>query len=169
VKSPLACLKSHSDEVTQVVTLDSWARESSEPNPFWAHFLIEAWAALEGERESLGLCEEAPTVQDLIGRIKFVHPIVRFTSSFTVLDCGIHSFFVGAVANELVRLRDTCHPQCLPCPPFLAGSTATAGTCLCLSSLPFKPRALNCCLYVAAVSDGSNLYRRFNFNAGFSC
>ena len=82
VKSPLACLKPGS-EVTQVVTLDSLAQGSSEPNPFWAHFLIEAWAALEGERESLGLCKEAPTVQDLMGGIKFLCPKVRFTSGFT--------------------------------------------------------------------------------------
>jgi hypothetical protein len=55
VKSPLASLKSGSDEVTEVVYLDSLVGESSEPNPFWAHFLIEAWAALEGEWDSLGL------------------------------------------------------------------------------------------------------------------
>jgi hypothetical protein len=99
VKSPLACLKPGS-EVTQVVTLDSLPQGSSEPNLFWAHFLLEAWAALEGERESLGLCKEAPTIQDLMGRIKFLRPKVRFTSSFTTPDRGIHSFFVGAVANK---------------------------------------------------------------------
>ena len=92
VKSPLASLKSLSNEVTEVVKLDSLGQGSSEPDPFWAHFLIEAWAALEGERKSLGLCTKAPTIQDLMGRIKFVHPKVRFTSSFTRLDCGIHSF-----------------------------------------------------------------------------
>jgi hypothetical protein len=81
VKSPLACMKPGSDEVTEVVILDSLAQGSSEPNAFWAHFLIEAWAALEGERESLGLAEEAPTVEDLMGRIKFLRPKVRFTST----------------------------------------------------------------------------------------
>jgi len=92
VKNPLTCLKSGVDEVTQVVILDSLPQESSEPNPFWAHFLIEAWASLEGERESLGLCKEAPTVQDIMQRIKFLRPKVRFPSSFTTLDHGIHSF-----------------------------------------------------------------------------
>jgi hypothetical protein len=148
VKSPLASLMSCSDEVTQVVSLDSMARESSKPNPFWAHFLIEAWAALEGERDSLGLCKEAPTVEELMGRIKFLCPKVRFASSFTmlVLDHGIQYFFVGAVARKWLRLRDSCHPQRLPCPPFLAGSAATAGTCLFLSSLPIILHALTCWL-----------------------
>jgi|SRR5271170_1942407 len=158
MKSPLACLKSHLDGVTVVVNLDSMGQGSSEPYPFWAHFLISAWAALEGERESLGLCKEAPTVQDIMGKIKFVHPNVRFTCSFAMLDCGIHSFFVGAVANQLFRLRDSCHPQRLPCPPFLAGSAATAGTCLFLRSLPIQCHGFSCCLHPAAVSDGSNLY-----------
>ena len=81
VKSPLACLKLGSNEVTQVVILDSLAHGSSEPNAFWAHFLIEAWAALEGERESLGLTKVAPTVEDLMQRIKFLCPKVRFTST----------------------------------------------------------------------------------------
>jgi hypothetical protein len=93
VKSPLASLKSLSDEVTEVVKLDSLGLASSEPHLFWAHFLIEAWTALEGERKSLGLCTEAPTIQDLMGRIKFVHPKVRFTSHFARLDCGIDSFW----------------------------------------------------------------------------
>lgn len=101
IKSPLVCLKSHSDAVTVVVNLDSMGGESSEASPFWAHFMIGAWAALDGERESLGLCKEAPTVQDIMGKIKFVHPNVRFSCTFTTLHCGTHSFFVGAVANEL--------------------------------------------------------------------
>ena len=85
VKSPLACLKPAFDEVTQVVNLDSLAQGSSEPNAFWAHFLIAAWAALEGEQESLGLAKEVPTVEDLMGRIKFLHPKVRFSSTLQPL------------------------------------------------------------------------------------
>jgi len=91
VKSPLACLKPGSDEVTQVVNLDSLAQGSSEPDVFWAHFLIEAWTALEGERESLELAKEAPTVEDLMGRIKFLRPKVRFTST---LQCLIAVFIL---------------------------------------------------------------------------
>ena len=92
VKSPLACMKHGSDEVTQVVNLDSLVQGPSEPNEFWAHFLIAAWAALEREREFFGLCKEAPSIQDLMGRIKFISPKVRFTSNFTMLNYGIHFF-----------------------------------------------------------------------------
>jgi hypothetical protein len=91
VKSPLACLKPGLDEVTQVVNLDLMAQGSSEPKAFWAHFLIEAWAALEGERESLGLAKEVPTIEELMGRIKFLHPKVRFTST---LQCLITVFIL---------------------------------------------------------------------------
>jgi hypothetical protein len=101
VKNPLASLKSGSDEVTEVVILDSLELDRPRaPSPFWAHFLIEAWAALEGEQKSLGLCTEAPTVHDLMGRIKFLSPKVRFTSRLTTH--GHDSFFVGAIPSELL-------------------------------------------------------------------
>lgn len=94
LKSPLECLKSQSGGLTQVVTLDSWTSESleleQEDDTFWAHLLIEAWTALEGEQESLGLCSKKPTIEELMGKIEFHRPKVRFTSSFTMLDGHIH-------------------------------------------------------------------------------
>lgn len=92
LKSPLECLKSQSSGLTQVVTLDSWTSEylEQEDDTFWAHLLIEAWTALEGELEFLGLCSKKPTIEELMGKIKFHHPKVRFTSSFTMLDGSIH-------------------------------------------------------------------------------
>ena len=59
--------------------LDSWTSDSSTPDgdKLWAYLIIEVWVALEGERESLGLCNESPTVEELMGRIKFHRPKVR--------------------------------------------------------------------------------------------
>ena len=38
-----------------------------------------------------------------------------------------------------------------------------------LSSPLIKPQVLRHCIYIVAVSDGPDFYRRFNFDAGFSC
>jgi hypothetical protein len=94
IKSPLECLKLQSNGFTHVVTLDSWPQESRKPdgNKLWAHLLIASWFALEGERESLQLCNEEPRMEEVMGRIKFHHPRVRTTSCFTILDGGIHCF-----------------------------------------------------------------------------
>ena len=81
----LECLRSQSNGFTQVVTLDSWTSESLKPNSdtFWAHLLIEAWVALEGERESLGLGEVKPTIEALMGQIQFHRPKVGTNLGFT--------------------------------------------------------------------------------------
>ena len=85
MKSPLECLRSQFNGFTQVVTLDSWTSESLKPNSdtFWAHLLIEAWVALEGERESLGLGEVKPTIEALMGQIQFHRPKVGTNLGFT--------------------------------------------------------------------------------------
>jgi hypothetical protein len=101
IKSPLECLKSQSNGFTHITTLDSWTSEPSEPdsNKLWGHLLIEAWVALEGERESLGLGNEQPTMDKLMGRIKFHHPKVRTSSCFTIVRQ--HSLFsIGAAATK---------------------------------------------------------------------
>jgi hypothetical protein len=91
IKSPLECLKSQPNGFTQVVTLDSLPPASLGPddNRVWAHLLIEAWVALEGERESFGLSNEKPVVEELMERITFHRPQVS-TSSFTTLNSSIH-------------------------------------------------------------------------------
>ena len=79
IKNPLECLKSQSSGFTQVVTLDSLSLSAAEPegNALWVHLLIDAWVALEGERESYGLSDTKPTMEGLLKRIEFHHPKVR--------------------------------------------------------------------------------------------
>lgn len=65
--------------------MDSMPQGSQEPKTFSAHFLIEAWAALQPQREALNLCPEAPTVEELMAKIQFVCPKVRLLSRFSML------------------------------------------------------------------------------------
>jgi hypothetical protein len=84
IKSPLECLKVQSNGFTDVVILDSFTSGLPEPDEdrLWAHLLVEAWVTLQEKGELLGLSCEKPTVEELMGRIKFHRPRVRTTYSF---------------------------------------------------------------------------------------
>jgi hypothetical protein len=104
IKSPLECLKSQSNGFTDVVMLDSFAFASGvlESDKFWAHLLIEAWVALEGEQDLLGLCNEKPMMEELLGKLKFHRPKVRTTPSFTTFR--LYSSFSHRCGSKETRL-----------------------------------------------------------------
>jgi hypothetical protein len=91
IKSLLECLKSQSNGFTNIVILDSSSSGLSEPDEdkLWAHLLVEAWVALE-EKQELGLSNEKPKMEELMGRIKFHHPRVRAAFSF----CNIQAILI---------------------------------------------------------------------------
>ena len=96
-------MKLQSNGFTIVVMLDSFASALSEPDQkkFWAHLLIKAWVALEGEQDLLGLCNEEPTMEEPLGKLKFHHPKVRIMSSSTTFrPCSL--FSIGAAARKHV-------------------------------------------------------------------
>jgi hypothetical protein len=88
IKSPLECLKPQSNGFTDVVMLDSFPSGLSQPDEdkLWAHLLVEAWVALEEKRELLGLSNEKPKTEELMGRIKIHRPRVRAASSFCYIQ-----------------------------------------------------------------------------------
>ena len=92
IKSPLECLKSQSNGFTDIVILDSSSSGLLEPDEdkLWAHLLVEAWVALE-EKQELGLSNEKPKMEELMGRIMFHHPRVRglqFLQPYSLFSIG---------------------------------------------------------------------------------
>ena len=57
------------------------------------YLLVEAWVALEEKRELLGLGNEKPKMEELMGRIKFHRPRVRAASSFCNIQAVLIIFY----------------------------------------------------------------------------